>query len=155
RSRGNCAPWRYTEVRYNRLPAAAHDVVTECGRPYQDWVCTKIVGYSSVKDQSVMGVVTSLPLSHSPGRRSWGSRPTNRNATSAAARQASYRPRRYVSHGTIIRAAARSLGGGGQGRRGSRATTPPWRRPRRGSSSRHVELGSTDDIRDVAVGPGR
>src|SRR2546422_6435696 len=89
-----------------------HDVVTEWGSPYQDQVCTKIVGYLSVKDQSVTGLVTSSPVSQSPGRRSLGSSPTTRSVPSATATQASSAPttsRRVLAlprMATIIPAAA-------------------------------------------------
>src|SRR2546422_1835914 len=62
-------------------------VVTECGSPYHDRVCTKMLGYLSVKLQSVTGGVTSWPVSQSPGRRSLGSSPTILSAISATTRQ--------------------------------------------------------------------
>src|SRR2546426_3005261 len=51
-----------------------------------------MLGYLSVKDQSVAGVVTTSPVSHRPARRSLGSSPTTRSTMSATSSTATIAP---------------------------------------------------------------
>src|SRR6059036_2806757 len=51
-----------------------------------------MLGYLSVKDQSVTGVVTTSPVSHRPARRSLGSSPTTRSTMSATSSTATIAP---------------------------------------------------------------
>src|SRR3989442_14546987 len=89
----------------------------------------KMVGYLSVKDQSVTGLVTRSPVSQSPGRRSLGSSPTMHSVTSATATQASSAPTRISRVFALPRMATIIPAAGGRGltRLGSMGTVPAGR----------------------------